>query len=836
MASEKFNLTIEDKVLLHLLKYFNLREDYEQPVELTQPGIAQAVEIRRSHASYVLKSLKEKVLVTERVAHVKDLTRKRKVYFLTDNGNCHSRTLKEYLYERTINLKESTGELKGIKIAELYGKYSSKLSFVKLLNSISPNGIVEETELSNLINLKPRSEISGLEKLVPVTFIDNMAQPSRFVGRENEIDIIKTWLAVHRSGIFIIKGIPGMGKTTLLAKIISEITNDQTRNIFWFRFHTWSTIKGTLSELGAFLGKLGKNALKFYIEHEKIIELDQIMGLLTTDLQDVNAIFIFDDFQKTNEELRQLFSMLVEMLETVSSSTLKIIILTRQDLNFYDRRKVAIKKLISEFELVGLDPMGSKDLLNLGGLNDTDFKEIFKLTEGHPLSLELISNHFSDQGLNDLKVEFNLEELFKEEHDINKYIREEIFYNLGDPEKQLLNLISIYRFPVQPNALFLDDDVDFECIDSLVSRALIHETTSGFEAHELLKEFFYRRLTPKQKSRYHQLAAEYYVTELSENKLLEPVDLVFGSFLALEAQYHFLNSGMHSKAAELSVEFGDTLISTGYSEEFFNILDKLDQGAVSEDIWPEVLIHKGHILTFNGHWNEALACFEQSLELSRNLKEDCLTARAFNGIGVIYFRKGDLQQAMQYYQKGLEIANAADDKQNCSKLNSNIALVHWSLGDLDQAIELTKNSLVLAEKLNDTQGIARAYNNLGIIYWEQRKLDQAIVAYNKSLELSEALGDKHTIAILYDNLGEAYRLKELNQEAEEFYMKSLALSERLGFMWQIGEVNTNLGIMYKNLDQEKSSEFFSKALDMYSSIGAEREVKKLKKIIDKKIE
>jgi tetratricopeptide (TPR) repeat protein len=111
-------------------------------------------------------------------------------------------------------------------------------------------------------------------------------------------------------------------------------------------------------------------------------------------------------------------------------------------------------------------------------------------------------------------------------------------------------------------------------------------------------------------------------------------------------------------------------------------------------------------------------------------------------------------------------------------------------------------------------------------------LDQAIEAYNKSLEISESLGDKHTIAILYDNLGEAYRLKEQHNEAKEFYMKSLALSEQLGFMWQIGEVNSNLGIMYKTLDPEKSSEFFSKALDMYTSIGAKCEVEKLKKIME----
>ena len=58
-------------------------------------------------------------------------------------------------------------------------------------------------------------------------------------------------------------------------------------------------------------------------------------------------------------------------------------------------------------------------------------------------------------------VEFNLNELFKEDHDVNKYLRDEIFEHLSKNEKTILNLISVFRYPVSSDGLLGTADVDY---------------------------------------------------------------------------------------------------------------------------------------------------------------------------------------------------------------------------------------------------------------------------------------------------------------------------------------------------------------------------------------
>jgi tetratricopeptide (TPR) repeat protein len=502
---------------------------------------------------------------------------------------------------------------------------------------------------------------------------------------------------------------------------------------------------------------------------------------------------------------------------------------------FYNRRKVAIKQIVSELELSGLDSNASRNLLSLPFLNEKEFSKIYSVTNGHPLSLELIRNHIMSKTMKKEKKEIessmNIDEIFRERHDINLYFREEILQNLIISEKKLLEIVSVFHYPVPPELFFIEEGIDYNTIDKLDSRSIIQETSNGYDTHELIKEFFYRRLTPKLKKKYHLNAAKYYMSELMTYK--SPQDKYISCIAnpIIEAQYHYIRASEHQKAAELAEEHGEELIGMGFTEEFNRNIDDLNPNLISKRIWSELLIHKGHILTVNGEWDKAKTLYEDSLKLSEKIDHKCGMARAYNAIGIIHYRKGDWKSAMRNYELALDLANKEDDDKNSSKIYSNIGLINWGNGKFEKAIEFIKRSLELSKKLNEKQGIARAYNNLGIIYWEQHKYDEAIDSYNMSLEISKELGDKQTIAILYDNLGEVYRLKNDKQRAEKFYKKSLEISEVLGFKWQIAEVNCNLGLLYKSLDKNRSKKHLNTALELYTTLGAKRELEKVKELM-----
>ncbi len=800
MSLAQFDLTIEDGILLHLLHYSKFQDEFEAPCEITQPGIAEAIGIRRSHVSYVIKSLKVKGVVFEKIAHVRDLKRKRKIYFLTPNGVEYARKIRTNLEKRS----------------DLDKHLTTRTTIME--RNKGRSGVMIERETVN--------------------FVDDMATPTRFVGRSDELKRIDQWINARVPRIIVIKGIPGIGKTTLASRIVEISQLQGERDLFWYRFHEWDTLRSTLTDMGEFLWQIGKQKLKFYLDNESTIELPEVGKILKSDLEGLNAIMVFDDFQKIGKDLLQLFKIYVELTGPDKFKCLNIIILTRGATGFYGRREVAINKLIAEIELVGLDPDESKELLNLSNLEEPEFNKIFKITGGHPLSIELISIHLAKkmelQKINELTIELDIGELFKEKHDINKYVQEEIFQRLTPVEKKLLNRVAIFRYPIQPEAFFVEDDLDFECVDSLVDNSLLHETTSGYELHELIKEFFFRRLPPQLKAQYHTEAAKYYTSEFEVDNSMTRTDPVLSPMAILEAQHHYLQAKSYGDAARLLVKYGDVFIDNGYTEELMAILTELGPEKVPKDTWPQLLIQKGHILTVKGEWDNALKCYQDSLNCYESNGNDHGLARAYNAIGTIHFRKGDFQKAMDFFMKGMDFAKSGGDLQNSSKLYSNMALVHWGNGKLNKAIELNKKCLELSEQLEDKAGIARAHNNLGIIYWEQNKLDDAELEYTLALGISEDISDKRTIAILYDNLGEVFRLKGENDKAFDYYSKSLTLSEELDFKWQIAEVNCNLGLMYSEVDRKKSRKHLDTALKLYTAIGAKREIKKIKDILKDK--
>jgi DNA-binding MarR family transcriptional regulator len=79
-------LTIDKRILLHLMELGHTGSDFEIPWEAVQDGIAQCINIRRDNVPRTMKRLKEEDLVYEVLKRIKGQPRKRKAYFLTPKG------------------------------------------------------------------------------------------------------------------------------------------------------------------------------------------------------------------------------------------------------------------------------------------------------------------------------------------------------------------------------------------------------------------------------------------------------------------------------------------------------------------------------------------------------------------------------------------------------------------------------------------------------------------------------------------------------------------------------------------------------------------------------
>ncbi len=780
-------LTVAEKILLHLQEHGKYEEMFEVPYSLTQNGIAEVVKARRSYVSQATKELIEKGLVEDRLSHVKGEGRRRKAYFLTPSGKQAEKRVRGHMENLIVTLSEEGREDKKT-LGEVMRSEMKGSSLLQVLECITEEGILDP---------KSRTVSKPAPHLDPFQVFP---KPKHFYGRGVELENINRFLQNPEGKILAIKGIAGVGKTTLVARFVQKEKGD--RKTFWYRFHDWSTQRNVLSHLSGFLVQEKKDALKLYLDESRTIDLGDVQGILKTQMYEMSTLLVFDDFHRANENIVNLFEAIYEILDELEG--IKIILMGRKIPRFYDRRDVLVKKRINELYLEGLDKKSSFELLSERNIHKDYIQDIYETTGGHPLSLELIEVVEGEIGKGEMK----------------NFLWEEVLTRLNEDEKNLLRFASVFRYPVSSEAYLLDPvtkDIKHETIDELVGKSLLTHPGSKYDVHDIIREFFYGRLSPKSRSAYHKKVAEYFEDEADDLSLIE-------------AQYHHIKAGNDKRAVALAIQYGEHLIGRGFLEEFLEIINAISKDDLSAGELSNILILEADILTTFGEWDDALSLYQRSLKAAEEEKDPIGCAEAHYKVAAIYYRKGDLKKALYVNQRSFDILMDLNEPFKMAKLYNNFGVIHWKLGSFEEARENYTKSLEIAECLGDRDGVARALNNLGIIHWEKGDLDGAIDFYQRSLEIAKEQGNIQTEAILYDNLGEVFRSKEDIQKALEYYKKSLKLSQMLGFRWQIAEVLRNIGTLYHGEDGRK---YLIEALNMFEKLGAKKDVMELKERLEK---
>jgi tetratricopeptide (TPR) repeat protein len=586
----------------------------------------------------------------------------------------------------------------------------------------------------------------------------------------------------------VIFGIPGIGKTTLAWKIVTEYHDK--KHLYWYRFHRWDTIRHTLISLAEFLNEANHKRLKLYLTSNPTIDLFEISKILEDELKGANILLVFDDFQRVQENIAELFSLLVEVLARVEGVT--VMIVGRRILPFYDRSEVLVKHLVAEMQLDGLDEVNSRKLLKIDIKDDDIFRKIYDLTKGHPLFLELIS---SLKDIRDMK-------------NIKRYIYEEIFSKLEDEEKTLLNIISVFRYPVSANAFFIEDLVSYETLDELVDRNLVQEISyDEYDVHDLIREFFYIRLPPKTKCRYHLEAANYYIEE--------------GSTLgSIEAQYHFISANEFKKSIKLAIANGTEIITKGYLEEFLNILDEFNVDNTPEEYWAEIMLLKAETLTITGDWDTALGYYNQALVLCEKMDKPEVEATAYRKIGDINRTRSELDDAIVTYNKSLKISKKIKDQQGTADSYRGLGVVYGIKGEFVKAIEYLDKSLTDSKHIENLHVMSRTYIDLGTVYGNKGELDKAIEYHEKALNVLEETGDIYERARVLNNLGIVYADKNELDKALKYFEDSIKISDMTGDIRQMGYGLISASEVHiKKKNFELSKEYLDESLEIFEKVG-----------------
>ncbi|MDI6708793.1 MAG: tetratricopeptide repeat protein [Candidatus Thermoplasmatota archaeon] len=653
----------------------------------------------------------------------------------------------------------------------LRNKINKTFTAIEILNS-SEKGKLEVKKLTQALKKN-------------IDFASERPEIKSFYGRESELKELAKFMDSN-SKILSVKGIAGIGKTALITKAIENYK--QKYNLFWHRVHEFSTPESMLRYLADFLLAMKEHRLRAYMLSVKKVEIIDALMVVEDALKNIDTIMVFDDIHKINKEFAEFLKEFLRLTKRIPST--KVILSGRWIPRIYDKKDV-LDGLVKELTLEGLDKKATEQLLNERGIRK-GINRIYSTTKGHPLLLMLV------------KSEKTVAE------DVYSFLKDEVYDKLSMDEREILSLSSAFRFPFN-RSVFLENNMSIDLVDELVDKSLMQRSNDIYDEHDLIRRFFYNRLSEREKIRYHRAAGEYYEKETGEQSVLE-------------SMRHYILADHQEKIAKTIIKNGEKLIKKGYLNELMSILKGLDLRRFSKHELVRIILFKRDIYEIKGEWDKCLNQAKSALKLAEELGNKRLIAMSYLGMARIYVSRANYDKAVEVLQKTLKMSKEINDAYGTSEVYYWLGEASWMTGKLDEAAKYLELCLNLSKKLGNERLQAMTCNDLGVIYRLKGNYKRALEMAMKCLRYFERTGDNYELAMAQNLIGATYAWMNDYRKAIEWYEKCMKTSMDAGFMRGVGYGLVCIAEEYAKLseDLERAKSYVDEALGIFQKLGEKR--------------
>ena len=830
---------VQERILLHLLDYSDYKDSIEVPFALSQMGIANAVAIARSNVPRAIAGLKDQNILVERQAHVKGVSRKRKAYFLTDSGVALANETWERLSEFPVRciLDDQPA------VATTLNGAKSVLPFemrpVDIIRYIDDNNCLDVRNLS--ADLVERDLSKHVEKQL-VTSLADLPRLRHFYGRTTELDNMVNLLEA-RATTLLVPGIAGIGKTTVASKLIERFMH--RRNLLYHRCQDWEGSRSFFESVADWLSSMGNADFSTYLAATPVPQPADAARILVEALEGTPSLLVIDDFHKVSDMVLHQTFQAMSLALLGSEEKIGLVIFSRSFKPVVPTKDAEGRIASLVLPLDGLDPeSGRKLLTSFESLEDEQWLHIHGLSRGHPLVLELINRGASAGAFHET---------------LENYVTVEIFSKLTAEQKRVLSALSIFREPVELDAL-AQQQLDTDELDSLVESGLARQADSEtYDVHDLIREFLLRSLTPALRQEFHAKCVDWYQKQTQTHDML------------MELIYHSIQAAQYEAASNLIVSEGRQLVSQGYME-LLGLIEQIETNDLGSEVVVRMAQLQGDILALLGRLDEAEQVLNATLERAKKNADELVqaeilssmadvsrkqgdsdvslsrhkqalkhyiargharwAARTYNNIGYLLRRKNDRAKALEAYGEVEAILASSDDDE---LINSQITLARAliSLGEVDRAREHAMACHERTAKLGDVLLHARAQGVLGRYYSKVDQSELALFHYSEALEAMTEAGDVQSLVEITMLLGEVLHDAGRTDEAMEHYSQALVLAEANDLRMQIGELLTRLGGVAP--DKQGRMEYLQRALTVFRELGAKNRMREVQAMVHRAV-
>ena len=472
----KISVSVEDRLILHLLEQNHQKDRFIVTNLVTRPGIAEACALHAPNVSRSIRKLVSDKIVEEHMRTVKGDSRRQKTWQLTDKGEKIAEHLSKDLGKLKILIRNRNGELLEVLAKNAAYKLESELSLLQILMHALHEGVLTYGDIRfGPIRKKENNESNTNRSLFMSgaysTYQTQPPQIREIHGRKNESKKLESWYNSSASCI-VVTGIAGIGKSTLCAEWLTQKNHD----CIWYPCQPWDTELGVTTSLLHALGiRENKDEFKLIetlpLSPRQPLEIDlfrrRIIEFL--NVKKIKLLFVLDDVHNLPKSSMKFIGALLQISK---KTKLRLVLISRKNLNFYDRRDVHTRKNVSELPLSGLTIEELNSWLDNFSKKETpSAEEIHSATGGHPLAVELLEIYGQ-----------------KIHGDWLRFLDEEILSVLPKSEYELLATLANSDRPIPWKKLASISDFEGKPPEQLISHGLLIELNDGFWLHEALRE------------------------------------------------------------------------------------------------------------------------------------------------------------------------------------------------------------------------------------------------------------------------------------------------------------------------------------------------------------
>lgn len=321
---------------------------------------------------------------------------------------------------------------------------------------------------------------------------------------------------------------------------------------------------------------------------------------------------------------------------------------------------------------------------------------------------------------------------------------------LDDAERAVLARLAVFRGPFDRTAADRVGNATLPVLLSLLSKSLLRRSQGGrFELHPPARQFAAAKLTDATEARNAHAAwltdlaavAEVEMHGSGQREWLDRLAAQHDDFLAA------IDWALQSDQATPGLSIATALQPLWWLRGPYRLgadlllnLTELDS-ARDSPLLARGLHRAGTLLQELGDTDLLDSLYGRALELAIEASDMVLRADIVHSLAYRLDRHGELAEAMAGFEEAVELYRQAGFTAGESASLNSLAVLYARSGRLDEAKTLFEESLLQKRELGQAQGVAYALHNLGLVHLSMGDRE-TYRAYNReSTELKRELGD-----------------------------------------------------------------------------------------------